>query len=352
MIYDNAASAEPAAIEALDLGSDDPKLEAPTTWAEKYTEQDREAVISVINWLNKSGRPQTWLGRISRVNAGTLNQVLRGSYTASPAKWLAQMQEAIASNDERVNARGVPFVETSVYKLAASVYHRARTYQNLGVLASSVGTGKTTAAAEYERRTPNVHLIECIRNMSASSFLDELCAKLSLTAETRGASKEKKFLATVRALRGTESLLIIDEAETVSPETLHYIRRIRDMAKVGVVLQGTEDLLAQIKPEHGRFGQIRSRIGFWPESVGSITRQDADELALAAFEEIDVDRDTLDAMWDVGGGSARLLCEALIPAIRDFGLRKGRPLTPGLVRQVAIEALKIQPRSNSARSRK
>lgn len=345
MIYDNDTAHQAAATDALDLGNDEPKLEVPAEWHDKYTEQDRADTRRVIGWLNKAQKPQSWLARISRVNVGTLNQVVRGNYAASPSKFLAQMLEAIASNDERTATRDVPFVETSVYKLAASVYHRARTYRNLGVLTCSVGTGKTTAASEYERRTPNVHLIECMRNMSASAFLDELCAKLSLAAETRGQSKEKKFFACVRSLRGTESLLIVDEAETVLPETLHYIRRIRDMARIGIVLQGTEDLLAQIKPEHGRFGQIRSRIGFWPEAVGSISRQDADELALAAFEEIEVDQPSLDAMWDVGGGSARLLCEALIPAIRDYGLRKGRPLSAGLVRQVAIEALKIQPRN-------
>lgn len=347
MIYDNDTSHQTAPIEALDLGTDDPKLDVPADWHDKYTEQDRADVARVVAWLNKAQKPQSWLARISRVNVGTLNQVVRGNYAASPAKFLAQMLEAIASNDERTATRDVPFVETSIYKLAASVYHRARTYRNLGVLTCSVGTGKTTAASEYERRTPNVHLVECMRNMSASAFLDELCAKLSLTAETRGQSKEKKFFACVRSLRGTESLLIVDEAETVMPETLHYIRRIRDMARIGIVLQGTEELLAQIKPEHGRFGQIRSRIGFWPEAVGGISRQDADELALAAFEDVEIDQPALDAMWDVGGGSARLLCEALIPAIRDYGLRKGRALTAGLIRQVAIEALKIQPRSSA-----
>lgn len=350
MIYDNdTAAAEAAAREAsytpLDIDFDHPKMEVPDTWADKYSAEDREHVASVIEYLNKTRKPQTWLARISRVNAGTLNQVLKGSYAASPSKWLVQMLEAMVVNDERTATRTVPFIETSIYKLAISVYHRARTYRNLGVLTASVGTGKTTAAEEYERRTPNVHLVEAIRGMSGSAFLDELCTKLGLTAEVCGISKERKFLAAAQCLRGTESLVIVDEAETVAPETLHLIRRLRDRAKVGIVLQGTEVLLALIKVDGGRFDQIRSRIGFWPKAVESINREDADELALAAFEEIEVDKSVLDAMWDVGGGSARLLCESLIPGIRDYGLRVGRPLTAGLVRQVAIEIMRIQPRS-------
>jgi DNA transposition AAA+ family ATPase len=271
--------------------------------------------------------------------------VLKGSYPASPTKFLQQMLEALKSQDARMSTRGVPFVETTVYRLAASVYHRARTYQNPGVLAGYVGTGKTTAAREYARRTANVFVIECMRNMSSSAFLDDLCSQLSLTYEARGASKERKFIAIVRALKGSESLLIVDEADTVNPETLHYVRRVRDMSGVGVVLQGTENLLALIKPEHGRFDQIRSRIGFWPETIRGLTRQDADEIALAAFEDQEVSDATLDAMWQVCAGSARLLTEALIPAIRDYGLRRGRSLDAALVIQVATEALRIAPRA-------
>ena len=295
----------------------------------------------MIGWLNRTRRPQTWLARSARINPGTLNQVVKGKYPSSPSKFLAQMLEAINTQNERLGNRGVPFVETTVYRLAASVFHRARMYQNLGVMTGYVGTGKTTAAREYVQRTPNVYLVECMRNMSASAFLDALVEKLSLIHEARGGSKERKFLLIVRALKGSESLVIVDEAETVHPETLHYIRRIRDMAQVGIVLMGTEHLLSLIKPEHGRFDQIRSRVGFWPNTATGITRQDADEVALAAFEEEQPDAKVLDAMWDVCGGSIRLLVESLIPAIRDYGLRKQRKLDAALVRQVASEALRM-----------
>jgi DNA transposition AAA+ family ATPase len=331
--------------EPLDIGTDTPQLEIPAQFGDRYSEQDRADVTQIVEWLNRTRKTQSWLARISRVNNGTLNQVLKGSYTSPPTKFLKAMLEAIASQDERMTTRGVPFVETTVWRLAVSVYHRARTYQNIGVFSGYVGTGKTTAALEYARRTPNVYVVECTRNMSATAVLDELCEKLSLTYEARGASKEKKFLSIVRALRGTESLLIIDEADTISPEAMHYVRRIRDMARIGIVLQGTQNLLALLKPEHGRFDQIRSRIGFWPNTVAGISRQDADEVALAAFDDVQVDRQTLDAMWDVCGGSVRLLCESLIPAIRDYGLRKGRPMNAALVRQIAIEALRISPSS-------
>lgn len=335
-------------VEQIDIGTAPPEIELPKDFKPSYTEQDRSNVGMVISWLNRTRKPQAWLARVSRIDPGTLNSVLRGKYPSPPSKFLTQAVDALQVQGERLTNRGVPFIETSVWRLAVSVYHRARVYRNIGVFSGYAGTGKTTAALEYERRTPNVYVIECIEKMSASAFLDRLCERLQLTYEARGASREKKFFHIQRALQGTDSLLIVDEAENLGPETLEYCRRLRDLAQIGVVLQGKQNLLALIKPEHGRFDQIRSRIGFWPKVVGGIKREDADQVALAAFDDIEggVDRATLDAMWDVCGGSIRLLTESLIPCIRDFGLRKGRSFGPALVRQIATEAMRMSPNNS------
>ena len=329
------------APEVLETGSKRAQLEAPQEWRDSYADTDRQAVLQVIDWLNQAQQTQTHLARIARINPSTLNQVIAGRYPSSPTKFLSQMLDAITSETERLGMRGVPFVETSVSKLANAIFHRARTYKNIGVLSAFVGTGKTTAAREYQRRTSNVYIVECIRNMSASALLDSLCQSLNLTAEVRGASKEKKFLAIVRALARSESLIIVDEAETVTPESLHYVRRLRDLAEVGIVLVGTEHLLTLIKVEGGRFDQVRSRVGFWPRRIDRIEREDCDAVVFAAFPEMDVDVKTLDAFWAISGGSIRILVESLIPAIRDFGLRAGHKLNAPLVRHVAKEVLGI-----------
>lgn len=336
---ENAAAEE---VDGIDLGEPQ-RFELPSSWHEKYSDQDKADVALVVDWLNRTGKSQGWLARTSRLKGGTLSQVLNGVYPASPGKFLAAALDTVRVHDERAGHRGIPFIETSVWKLAASVYHRARTYRNLGVLAGNVGTGKTTAAREYQRRYTSIYMVECVRNMSPSAMLDQLCEQLHLRAEARGASKEKKFDLVVHALKGSDGLIIVDEAETLHPETLHYARRIRDRAEVGAVLQGTAELIHLIKAEGGKFDQIRSRVGFWPATIQALKRDDADEIALAAFDDLETQPgpDVLDAIWAVCGGSARVLAEALIPAIRDYGLRKGRELNVALVRQVAAEVLNM-----------
>ena len=125
----------------------------------------------------------------------------------------------------------------------------------------------------------------------------------------------------------------------------HILRRIRDKAGVGIVLAGTEKLHALIAPEHGEFDQIRSRVVFWLPVIKSIKREDADALAQAAFDMdgiADVPDDVLDALWSYSKGSARMLVENLIPAVRDYGLKQGHALEAALVHDIAQQVLNLQ----------
>lgn len=153
-------------------------------------------------------------------------------------------------------------------------------------------------------------------------------------------SIDDKFRAVIDALRNTDSLLIIDEAETLTAHQLHTLRRIRDLANVGIVLCGTEYLTGLIKPLHGQFDQIRSRTGFWPETVKAITEADAAALIQSGFGIEEVPDDVVTRLFAYSKGSARMLVEGLIAAVQQF--RKGNPLTVKLIDAVANQALCLQ----------
>jgi DNA transposition AAA+ family ATPase len=129
----------------------------------------------------------------------------------------------------------------------------------------------------------------------------------------------------------------------MSHKCLHILRRIRDVAGVGIVLVGTEKLGALISPTHGEFDQIRSRVTIWPPTVTEIKREDADALAQAALDEQgELSGEVLDALWSYSKGSARMLTENLIPSIKDFGLAKGNELNAALVAAIAKQTLNLK----------
>ncbi len=309
-----------------------------TKYMAHYAKEDIVVVERINAWLVQRSYSQAALARLARIAASTLNQILKGSYATSPAKQLQAVDGAMQRADDSQTDAATPPVETSVYKLAFAACGMARRYRNFAVLSARVGTGKTFALKRYTRSKGNTHLIEATPTMTPQSLV-RLLARVVLGVDPKG-SMDDKFRAVVDALRNTDSLLIIDEAETLTPNQLHTLRRLRDLADVGIVLAGTEYLSGLIKPERGQFDQIRSRAGYWPETVQTITAEDAAALVQAHMGNEEVGDDVVARLYAYSRGSARMLCEGLLAGIKEF--RKGREVTVKLVDAVAKQALCLQ----------
>ena len=305
-------------------------------WPDHYTPGDIDAVGRIKAWIADRGYTQAALARLARVSPSSLNQIIKGSYATSPAPLLVSIESAMRHSDE-TTADTVAPVETSTYKLAVTACRMARRYRNFAVLSGFVGTGKTFALKHYARTTPNTHLIEADPTMTPASLVKKLAALVGVTPT---GSIGDRFSAVVELLMDTDSLLIIDEAETLTPHQLHTLRRLRDKANIGIVLAGTEHLTGILKPAHGMFDQIRSRAGFWPPTVQAISRDDAAALVQSAFGSEEVSDDVVARLYAYSKGSARMLVEGLVAAIKEF--RKGRDLDVKLVDAVAKQALCLQ----------
>lgn len=305
--------------------------------ARAYLPLDFEKVEKVTRWLAEHGKTRAWLSKKGNMPSGTLSQILSGKYISSPTKQLDLLLSVIATETERLNDGTPGYIHGQVHKLMNVVFDRTRKHQNFGVITGYVGVGKTRTAKEYTAAVPLTILVESSPNMTPGVLLTVLLDALNSPVPP---GLDRKFREIVRVLGGTNYLLIIDEAEKLSSSALEYLRRIRDMARVGIVLTGTEKLSNLIKPQHGQFDQIRSRVGMWPKTIESIGRDDADDMVRAAFADLgEVPDDMLDALWAYSSGSARVLNENLLPALRDFGNLGKNALSGELVHAVAQKAL-------------
>lgn len=312
-----------------------PQADAPAK-PSVYTPNDLELVELVKTWLTEHNKPRAWLSGITRIPNGTISQILSGKYASSPSRQLGTMLSCLNVEEERLKDGTSGYIKGSVHQLLEVVYERTRKHQSFGVVTGYVGVGKTRTATEYANTTPLTVLVEASPHMTAGVLLDVLLDQLNAPAP---AGLDRKFREVLKALRGTNFLIIVDEAEKVSAPALEYLRRIRDMAKVGIVLQGTEKLSALIKPQHGTFDQIRSRVQMWPKTIECISRNDADDMARAALADAgELADEVLDALWAYGEGSARMLNENLVPAIKDYG--RGA-LTAALVHKIFKTVLRM-----------
>ncbi len=329
----------------------DQTFTTPTEWSEVYTEQDIRDVGQVLEYLNKRQLGQAWLCARTAIKATKLNQILRGKYPSPVSRDVQTMLDTIERHaEEAKRKRSTPFVPTSVYRAVEAACKRARLYRSFCIVSASVGTGKTTALLRYKETHDNVLLIKAVPDMTALVMLDHLLreagAKVEGMRKNSQGTKADRMDAIINRLTGTDALLILDEADNVTPQTLEYIRRISDNAEIGVVLSGTARLNNMLRPDNkrglddSRFGQISSRVNYWPPIIKTITEDDAHAVVQAAFsDDSEVTDEIRDAFWQMCGGSMRVLCKSLIPGVRDFGLAKNIPLSAQLIFQVGQQAL-------------
>lgn len=313
------------------------RTEPPSAYLPHYSETDRLKVERVYEWLygdeSNSDRTRTSLARASNLSVQMLSQLLAGHYTSPPGKHLDAVLDAINIINERERgiAQRIPFVETSVWDACQRVCSRAREHRDFGVLFGYVGTGKTTALRRFVETTPGALYLRAFGGLSRSVLMNDL---VELTgAQVRSQSKGKfagtnadKKRAIINALRGTQRMLIIDEAERMAPACFDDLRDISDDAEVGIVLAGTEHLEPLVQDERGRFGQIASRIGSWPPVIKQITENDAYKIVQAVYgAERELPPEVIDMYWQCCGGSARTLSKLLATVIKACHRKKVDP---------------------------
>lgn len=129
----------------------------------------------------------------------------------------------------------------------------------MGIVYGKAGSGKTTAVKKYVERHPEAILIETDPADTTKSLLSSILEAIGESDPT--GSKKEMFNSIVATLRGSERVLIVDEAENLSTINLDIVRRIYDKSGTPTVFVGTEKLLSNLRGgRHGDLLQLYSRI--------------------------------------------------------------------------------------------
>ncbi len=303
-----------------------------------YSQDDQEKIAKINRWFNpEEGRTGAELSRMTNIKEGTRSSILNGSYASSPTKFLNRMLDAIDRQHERERSgkADIPYTETSIAKVVTSACRRAHNDRDFGIFSGRVGTGKTTALRQYVKTTPSAVLIEAFEGIDHSTFMRELIASTGATIIKGTAAAQMANL--IRALKGSDRVILVDEANWLPKRSFGALRRISDVAEIGIVLVGTQELLPMVQDPDGRFGQISSRIGFWPPVAKQITQSDTAELVNSYFGEV-MDDSVLKAFYECCEGSARTLRNLLRNTWRNT--RKSKTVVSAdLIRKINMQTM-------------
>ncbi|MDI6711488.1 MAG: AAA family ATPase [Bacillota bacterium] len=208
------------------------------------------------------------------VRRGRGSARLRAELERHMLQMQAEGSESAPTEDKPTGYRtDVPdFLATEDARQVLGLCDLCATEKEIGVVAGSPGSGKTTAIKEYCRRDPEAVYITAEPTITAKELLVEIGRALAV--DINYCTMHEMLRKIVAHLRETPRLIIVDEADTLVTYTvkkLEILRAIHDQAKVGIVLVGMPRLIALLLRGPSlkeNLAQLYSRVGYVVQTKG------------------------------------------------------------------------------------
>ncbi|ELX2304349.1 AAA family ATPase [Yersinia enterocolitica] len=204
------------------------------------------------------------IARESAISGTALSQFMSESYRGDNSKIAGQLSIWLENRSRRANEmpEAPDFVQTKTARQIGAALQYAQLAQCIAVIYGSPGVGKTRALQQFVSERPNVWLITVSPSRaSLSEALYELALELGVGDAPRRAGQLGR--AVRRKLRGTNGLLIIDEADHLDYPVLEELRILQEETGIGLALVGNHQVYAKLTGGSSRsvdFARLFSRI--------------------------------------------------------------------------------------------
>ena len=209
---------------------------------------------------------QSTLAKEAGISAATLNQWLASKYAGDNENvdtklklWEEADKARRAAGGMMPKAPNFQALPTATRVLGALAY--AQMAGDIAAIYGGAGLGKTSACLQYQGANPNVWLITMTESCGGLvSALQEISETLGLSI-AGGAREMSKRIA--KRVKGTNGLLLIDEAQHLGVPALEEIRQIHDATGIAIALVGNEGVFSRMAGGRGaeRLDRLYSRVG-------------------------------------------------------------------------------------------
>lgn len=174
-----------------------------------------------------------------------LSALLRDKYSGDSESYIEMLRKWVNARAEKESktelADGLTepgFVMLPTTKNIMGIMQVAQNLKRVAMAYEGSGVGKTEAAREYQRQHPNVWIITVSEFARTSmSVVDELARLIGV--DVHGMTLARKNEVLVKALDGAHGLIVIDEAQYLSDNTLNGLRILAE-GRAGITLLGND----------------------------------------------------------------------------------------------------------------
>jgi DNA transposition AAA+ family ATPase len=229
-------------------------------------------------YLDEKGISQSRCAQQLGMSGATVSTWLKGEYKGNIGEIDIKVKAYLQQRRERDLFRDCEglVAQTSTLERLHKFARMIHNERKIGACVASPGKGKTIGVYKYMQDNPTSILIETDYTYTGPVVFSEL-HKMLHCGSGRG-EFHAIYSEVIERLRGSERLLIIDEAEYLSYKALELIRRLHDKAGIGILLVGTRKLIDNLKGSKGQYAQLFSRIRYVDLDTNELSNADVEKI--------------------------------------------------------------------------
>ena len=287
-----------------------------------------EALEALKKYKEKTGLSQAKISKKMNISETAISEFLSGKYK-SMESIVPKVQQLIRVEDKKEVAPREPgFKMTTVSKTVLDLISYCHVAGKIGIAYGDAGIGKTMAIREYKKHNPDTSVVITISPCFATmTGVNELLAD-ELHGQEKISRKIQKEV--VNKLRGSNKVVIIDEAQHLTVRVINHLRCIADESGVGMAFVGNEEIYIKMRGSgQAAYAQLYSRIAD-PEHLLT-TDIKKDDIRLL-FEDTDMPEEAIDILYQIShtGYGVRGAVNVFLNTASAFG-----EITTGGVAQMA-----------------
>jgi len=271
----------------------------------KRTGEADEAIKKINNFIRESVLTKTQIARKAGWSSATISQYLNNKYPAGTAgeslnnitkainEIINQTEYKIKNKIENTDL----FVKTSVSEEIFGTLKVLQSNVEMGIIQGASGIGKTYSLKRFEKENPSIIYIYVLTGTTLMSLINEIAEKLGIREIKKSEGRRSALLKEViTKLKGTERMLVFDEAQRLSYNCLEMLRDISERAEVTVVIAGQDTLYKNIMGSNSiRYDQLIGRFGIHKRLSG-LTETDNEKLINLYFPKIRNNKTRIDLL--------------------------------------------------------
>lgn len=296
---------------------------------------DVNASIQLLrDYINRTKKSQAAVAKELDISDGALSAFLAGKYK-TPHTIIPKVEQLLKISEKRLaTPKEPPFKMTSISRQVTNIITYCHLQGKIGVAYGHAGIGKTMAILEYVKENPEAIMITISPCFATVTGVNELLAE---ELKIKEKVSRRIFAETVNKLKGSNRVIIIDEAQHLTVRVINHLRSITDASGIGIAFVGNEEIYLKMRGAgQAAYAQLFSRIG---DRAHVLTTQIKPEDIAIVFEEAQLDEDALEILHKISRTNYGLrgAVNVFVNTIIGFQIEDYQDLTAARIAKMAKE---------------